>query len=59
MIPVVEPITEKEEIAALQKLLREALSELKYRSLAHPSASTSSVLERGCTGLRITESDLT
>lgn len=54
----VEAITEREEIGALRKLLREALVELKYRTLTHPSSSASNILERGCVGLGIAEREL-
>ena len=55
---VVEQVTPKEEIAALRKLLREALVELRYRTLTDPSSSASDILERGVVGLGISEREL-
>jgi hypothetical protein len=55
---IVEPVSAKEEVDGLRKLLREALTELKYRTMTHPSSSASNILERGVVALKIEARDL-
>jgi hypothetical protein len=55
----VEAISEREEITALRALLREALIEIRYRQITHPTSSASDLLERGAVALKISPRDLT